>query len=208
MRPITQQQQRVLDFIREHVAEQGWPPTQAEIARGLGFRSANAAVDHVRALKKKGYIDIAPGVARGIRLVTPHSADVLPLIGSVAAGQPILAVENIEEQVDLAPTAFTPRADFLLRVRGESMIDAGIRPNDLLAIHSTHEVNNGQIAVVRIDNEVTVKHYFRSRDKITLKPANMDPCFAAQSYDLHRDTIVLEGLVVGLLRLGHPKGFL
>lgn len=206
MRPMTQQQQRVLDFIRDHIVEYGWPPTQAEIARGLGFRSANAAVDHVRALKKKKLIDITPGVARGIRLIVPHSHDALPLIGNVAAGQPILAVENIEERVAVSPMAFTPMANFLLRVRGESMIDVGICPNDLLAIHSSHEVKNGQIAVVRIEDEVTVKHYFRKGHKVTLKAANANGSYSDQVYNLQRDSLAIEGVVVGLLRLGYEKG--
>lgn len=205
MRPITAQQQRVLDFIRHHLTDQGCPPTQVEIARELGFRSANAASDHVRALKKKGYLDITPNVARGIRLVTPAVQGALPLIGQVAAGQPILAVENIEQQYPIAPDAFHPRADFLLKVRGESMIDAGIRPDDLLAIHSTHEISNGRIAVVRIDNEVTVKRYRRNKHCVTLEPANT--AFSTQTFDLRQDDVVLEGLVVGLLRLSTEKGF-
>jgi repressor LexA len=214
----------VVDFIRAFVAEKGFPPTQAEIAAALGFRSPNAAADHVRLLAKKGVLTVEPGVARGLRLVEgakpatraatlshaaraatlPHAARAatLPLIGEVAAGQPILAVENVEREVELDPSLFSPRAHFLLRVRGESMVDAGIRPDDLVAVHRTPTARDGEIAVVRLDDDVTVKRWrtrtHGKRKEVVLEPANA--ALSAVVVDPTRVQVAVEGIVVGLLR--------
>jgi len=154
---LTSRQSEVLELIRSCIASQGRPPTRAEIARRLGFRSANAAEDHLRALARKGVIELAPGSSRGIRLV--DAVDGLPVVGRVAAGAPILAEQNIEEYCSVDPTVFNPRADYLLRVRGDSMKGAGILDGDLLAVHRTPQAVNGRIVVARIADEVTVKRF-------------------------------------------------
>lgn len=214
--PLTPAQQRVLDFIGEFVTRRGFPPTQAEIAAGLGFRSPNAAGEHLRLMAKKGVVRIEPNLARGLRIVTEKSAATarrpvagkatarprsrLPLIGQVAAGQPILAEENVERVIDVDPALFTPRADYLLRVRGESMIEAGILPRDLVAVHRTSAVENGRIAVVRLDDEVTVKRWRRRGGKVVLEPANA--AMSPMVVDPQRTVVVVEGVVVGVVRLG------
>ena len=219
--PLTPRQARVITFIRDFLARRGYPPTHAEIAAGLGFSSPNAATDHVRRLAEKGALSIEPGLSRGLRLVhppttpssrsSPGSRPVsiagLPLIGEVAAGQPILAQENVERIVDLDPALFRPRADFLLRVRGDSMIEADLRPDDLLAIHRTPSVRDGQIAVVRLDDDVTVKRFRTRSGRRGAKEIVLEPANAALSpivVDPSRVNVAIEGLVVGLLRLGLP----
>lgn len=158
----TPQQSRVLDFIRQFSRDRGFPPTHAEIATGLGFRSPNAAAQHVRLLAKKGLLEIAEGRSRGIRFpetgISREAGRGLPVIGRVAAGAPILAEPHVESHVDVDPALFRPRADYLLRVRGDSMIDAGILSGDLVAVHRTLHVEPGALAVVRLEDEVTVKH--------------------------------------------------
>ena len=148
MEKLTVRQVEVLDLIRTHIADTGYPPTRADIASELGFRSPNAAEEHLKALARKGAIEMIPGTSRGIRL---PGMEGLPIGGQVAAGNPILAEENIEDTCDVPPSLFRPRADFLLRVRGDSMIDAGILNGDLLAVHKTPEASDGQIVVARID---------------------------------------------------------
>jgi repressor LexA len=210
---LTERQARVMAFIRDFAAQRGYPPTHAEIAAGLGFKSANAATEHVRRLAGKGALTIEPGLSRGLRLAArgakaaavTHAPPVLPVIGEVAAGQPILAQENVERTVDVDAALFRPRADFLLRVRGDSMIEAGIEPGDLLAVHKTPEVRDGQIAVVRLDDDVTVKRFHRiaSSRSIVLEPANRT--LSPTVVDPARVNVAIEGLVVGLLRLGLPR---
>ena len=151
---LTPRQAQVLDLIRRHIEDTGYPPTRADIAQALGFKSPNAAEEHLKALARKGAIEMIPGTSRGIRL--PEEAG-LPVVGRVAAGNPILAQENIEDHVAMPAGFFRPRADFLLRVQGDSMIDAGILDGDLLAVHRAPEAANGQIVVARVDDEVTVK---------------------------------------------------
>lgn len=206
------------------MADHGYPPTQAELAAGLGFRSVNAAVQHLRLLVRKGVVTTTPGRARGIRLTdfvapTPEASVapaasamsaakgagrlvVLPLIGEVAAGVPLLAVEQHERLVTVDRALFSAPADFLLRVRGDSMIEAGIAPGDLVAVQKTASVRDGQIAVVRLDDDVTVKRW-RVQGKggarrIVLEPANarLQPFVV----DPARTTVAIEGRVVGLVR--------
>ena len=197
MKQLTPQQERILQLIRETIESTGFPPTRAEIAQALDFRSPNAAESHLRALEKKGAIEIAQGAARGIRL----KEDVgLPLIGRVAAGAPILAEENVQGRYRVDPLLFKPRADYLLRVRGMSMRDAGILDGDLLAVHHTAEARSGQIVVARIENEVTVKRLRRRGTVAELLPENPD--FEPIVVDLRHETLAIEGLAVGLVRNG------
>ena len=201
---LTPRQQQILGLIRRHIRETGYPPTRAEIARAFGFRSVNAAVDHLKALAKHGVIELRPGASRGIRLLGPaHDEQVLPVVGRVAAGSPILAQEHIEEQHVVDPGLFHPRADYLLRVHGSSMRDAGILDGDLLAVHRTREAQNNQIVVARLDDEVTVKRfrrYARWVHRVQLLAEN--PAFAPIDIDLRKQELVIEGLGVGVLRLG------
>ena len=194
---LTARQSRVLTFIREHIARTGYPPTRVDIARELGFKSPNAAEEHLRALERKGAIEMTPGRSRGLRL---PEAEGLPVVGRVAAGQPILAAENIEEHCAIAANFFHPAADYLLRVRGASMRDAGILDGDLLAVHRTPEAQLGQIVVARIDDEVTVKrlHRGKSRQRLTLLAEN--PEYAPIEVDLATQAFAIEGTAVGVLR--------
>jgi repressor LexA len=193
---LTARQSQILDLIRGYIADEGCPPTRAEIANILGFRSPNAAEDHLRALQRKGYIEIVAGSSRGIRLVDEDPG--LPVVGRVAAGEPILAEQHIEDYQQLEPGLFRPRADYLLRVHGDSMKDAGILDNDLLAVHSTQQAENGQIVVARIDDEVTVKRFRRRGSIVRLLPEN--PAYEPIRIDLKDRPLVIEGLAVGVLR--------
>ena len=198
---LTPRQAEVLDLIRRHLAETGFPPTRAEIAHRLGFRSANAAEEHLRALARKGAIELLPGASRGIRVVSGAVATGLPVIGRVAAGSPILAAEHVEDRYAVDPRLFRPAADYLLRVRGLSMRDAGILDGDLLAVHATPEAQSGQIVVARLGDEVTVKRLKRDRrspHRVLLRAENPD--FAPIEIDLRRDQVVIEGIGVGLVR--------
>lgn len=196
---LTPRQAEILELIRQYINDTGYPPTRADIAQELGFRSPNAAEEHLKALARKGAIEMIPGTSRGIRL--PESMEQgLPLVGRVAAGNPILAEENIEDRIDLPAGFFQPRADYLLRVRGDSMIDAGIYDGDLLAVHKTQQATNGQIVVARIEDEVTVKRFqrTRSRNQVLLLPENeaYDPI----KVDLANQAFAIEGLSVGVIR--------
>ena len=196
MQSLTRRQAEVLDVIRSHIADSGYPPTRADIAAELGFRSANAAEEHLKALARKGAIEVIPGTSRGIRL--PGGSG-LPIVGRVAAGSPLLAVEHIEDTCDVPPSLFSPRADFLLRVRGDSMTGVGILDGDLLAVHKTSEARDGQIVVARIEDEVTVKRLQRPRrDQVLLLPENDD--YDPIEVDLRRQELVIEGLSVGVIR--------
>jgi repressor LexA len=195
MEALTARQSEILDWIRRHLEDTGSPPTRAELCAAMGFRSPNAAEDHLRALARKGVIELLPGSSRGIRLTDGVG---LPLIGRVAAGSPILAAEHVESRHRVDPLMFNPRADYLLRVRGMSMRDAGILDNDLLAVHQTHEARNGQIVVARIADDVTVKRYQRAGHHVTLHPENPD--FDPIVLDLRRDPLHIEGIAVGLIR--------
>ena len=197
MSDLTPRQTEILRLIQRAVAETGMPPTRAEIAQAFGFASHNAAEEHLKALAKKGLIVLEPGSARGIRLVEQLG---LPLIGSVAAGSPILAVENVQARYALDAALFSPRADFLLRVRGLSMINAGIFDGDLLAVHRCAEARNGQIVVARLDEDVTVKRFRQHGPVIELIAENPD--FEPIIVDTREQQIEIEGIAVGLIRGG------
>lgn len=198
MNELTARQAEVLDVIKAHLAETGYPPTRQDIAREFGFKSPNAAEEHLRALARKGVIEVIPGTSRGIRLM---QEDGLPVVGRVAAGAPILAEEHVEEHVSVPPTLFYPTADFLLRVQGDSMMDAGILDGDLLAVHNTPTARNGDIVVARIDDEVTVKRFRRkSRSKLLLLPENAD--YEPIEVDARSGEFAIEGVSVGIIRRG------
>nr|Q47EP6.1 RecName: Full=LexA repressor [Dechloromonas aromatica RCB] len=192
---LTPRQQEILDFIKSTLEVLGAPPTRMEISSAFGFASPNAAEDHLKALAKKGAIVLEPGSARGIRLVEQLG---LPLIGSVAAGSPILAVENMQGRYALDASLFAPKADFLLKVRGLSMIDVGIFDGDLLAVHKTNQARDGQIVVARLDEEVTVKRLERSGGQIRLIAENPD--FEPIIVDPEAVDFAIEGIAVGLIR--------
>ena len=206
--PLTARQQQILDWIRRHLETTGMPPTRAEIATGLGFRTASSAEDHLRALARKGALELTPGASRGLRLKEmPELPGLgLPLVGRVAAGSPILAAEHIESHVRLDPGLFAPRADYLLRVRGLSMKDVGILDGDLLAVHRTAEARSGQIVVARLTgaggDEVTVKRLKRRGGQLLLVAENPD--FAPIVVEGRRDGLVIEGIGVGVIRTGKP----
>ncbi|MFO1319947.1 MAG: transcriptional repressor LexA [Burkholderiales bacterium] len=196
-RPLTPRQQQILQLIRDSVAANGMPPTRAEICQAFGFSSPNAAEDHLRALARKGVIELSEGIARGIRLVEQLG---LPLVGRVAAGRPILAEQHIQGHYQVDPSLFKPHADYLLKVRGMSMRDAGILDGDLLAVHRTAEARTGQIVVARLQDEVTVKRLRRQGPVVELLPEN--PEFEPIVVDLRQDFLEIEGLAVGLIRSG------
>lgn len=204
METLTNRQRQVLEFIQRYSDTAGMPPTRAEIAAFMGFRSANAAEDHLKALARKGAISLTPGTSRGIRLnrAIPAS-DGLPVVGNVAAGAPILAEEHISDHLRIAPDTFRPRADYFLKVRGTSMRDAGILDGDLLAVHQTRDVNSGQVVVARVNDEVTVKRFNRRGNKVRLQSANPD--FDTIVVDLRSDDFAIEGLGVGVVRHGLPR---
>ena len=197
MSDLTPRQAEILDLIRASIAERGSPPTRAEIAEAFGFRSPNAAEEHLKALARKGVIELLPGSSRGIRLLEEAG---LPVVGKVSAGSPILAEQHIDAHYEVDPRVFQPRADYLLRVRGMSMRDAGILDGDLLAVHRTREARNGQVVVARVDDEVTVKRFQRRGDRVQLLAENPD--YQPIIVDLRRQTLVIEGLGVGVLRTG------
>ena len=199
MNELTPRQQRVLNFIRDFIEETGMPPTRAEIARDLGFKSANAAEEHLRALERKGAIALMAGTSRGIRLCDSLRDQMgLPLVGRVAAGHPILAEQHIEARYQIDPGMFNPKPHYLLQVHGMSMRDAGILDGDLVAVHRTPEIRNGQIVVARLEDEVTVKRYRQEGKLVWLLPENTD--FAPMRLDLREQPLVIEGVVVGVMR--------
>ncbi len=191
---LTPRQQEILDFIRSSLEVLGAPPTRMEICNAFGFASPNAAEDHLKTLARKGVIILDAGSARGIRLVEQIG---LPLIGSVAAGSPILAVENQLGKLQVNPALFSPRADYLLKVRGNSMTGIGILDGDLLAVHKTTEARSGQIVVARLGDEVTVKRLKRRGGRIELLAEN--PRYKTIVAD---SSLVIEGIAVGLIRNG------
>lgn len=218
MLKLTARQEQILNLIKEAIENTGFPPTRAEIATELGFKSANAAEEHLQALARKGAIEISPGTSRGIRLcgdmgasrggdrfsapqmALPHPALMqlsLPLVGRVAAGSPILAQEHIETNYNVDPTLFATKPDYLLKVRGMSMRDAGIIDGDLLAVKKADNARNGQIIVARLGDDVTVKRYRKTGSLIELLPENPD--FKTIRVEPEQD-FALEGLAVGLLR--------
>ncbi|HHJ16262.1 MAG TPA: repressor LexA [Gammaproteobacteria bacterium] len=200
MDDLTPRQAEILALIREYVYDEGYPPTRMEIAEAFGFRSPNAAEEHLRALERKGAIELLPGSSRGIRLLgeAVEEEEGIPVVGQVAAGEPILAEEHIEDHYPVDPALFHPRAHYLLRVRGMSMKDIGIMDGDLLAVHRTRQAENGQIVVARLDDEVTVKRFRRRGSIVYLLPENED--FEPIRVDLRQQPMVIEGLGVGILR--------
>jgi repressor LexA len=201
---LTPRQRQILKLIQRCVAENGMPPTRAEIAEEFGFKSANAAEEHLRALQRKGVIDLIPGASRGIQLKDSLREQLgLPLIGRVAAGRPMLAEEHIEARYQIDPKIFQPKAHYLLKVRGMSMRDIGILDGDLVAVHRTPEVRNRQIVVARLDNEVTVKRYKQEGRFVWLLPENEE--FEPIRVDMKEQSLVIEGVVVGVLRQGKSK---
>ena len=207
---LTARQQQILDWIRSFIETRGMPPTRAEIAAGLGFAAASSAEDHLQALAKKGALELVPGASRGLRLKDIPGVPVqgtLPLVGRVAAGSPLLAVENVESHCRVDAALFAPRADYLLRVRGMSMKDAGILDGDLLAVHRTAEARSGQIVVARLSgaagDEVTVKRLKRRGREIVLMPENS--AFEPMVVNAARADLAIEGVAVGLLRTGAFK---
>lgn len=204
---LTARQRQILDWIRAHVAVHGLPPTRAEIAKGLGFSSPSSAEDHLQALARKGAIELRPGASRGLRILEAPGTPVqgtLPLVGRVAAGSPVLATGHIEGRYRIDPTLFSPAADYLLRVRGDSMVDAGIRDGDLLAVHATAEARSGQIVVARLagpgGDEVTVKRLKRRGRSVLLVPENA--AYAPIEVDPQSTPLAIEGIGVGVIRTG------
>ena len=199
MRQLTPRQTQILEVIQDFIAETGMPPTRAEIARELGFKSANAAEEHLRALQKKGVLELVPGASRGIQLKDSLREQIgLPLVGRVAAGSPILAEEHIETHYRIDPQLFKPKPHYLLRVHGMSMKNAGILDGDLVAVHRTPEVRSRQIVVARLDDEVTVKRYRQEGHQVWLLPENPD--FTPIEVDLREQEMSIEGVVVGVVR--------
>jgi len=215
MLKLTARQEQILNLIKDAIQNTGFPPTRAEIANELGFKSTNAAEEHLQALARKGVIEIAAGTSRGIRLLESELSNSrlgthlahqdpspmqlnLPLVGRVAAGSPILATQHVEATYQVDPSLFSAKPDFLLRVRGLSMRDIGIMDGDLLAVKKTDSARNGQIVVARIGEEVTVKRYMKTSNGIELLPENPD--FSPIVVNENESDFALEGLAVGLLR--------
>ncbi|MDY4279557.1 MAG: transcriptional repressor LexA [[Pasteurella] mairii] len=203
IKALTARQQEVYDLLKRHLETTGMPPTRAEISKELGFRSPNAAEEHLKALARKGVIEILSGTSRGIRLLVDEDEKAedegLPLVGRVAAGEPILAEQHIEGTYKVDANMFKPQADFLLKVYGQSMKDIGILDGDLLAVHSTKDVRNGQVIVARIEDEVTVKRLERKGSIIYLHAENEE--FATIVVDLNQQpNFEIEGIAVGIIR--------
>ena len=203
MKELTKQQTKVLTCVEVYLNKTGFPPTRAEICRELGFKSPNAAEMHLRALEKKGYISIQSGSSRGISIVKRQqsfmsNSDQMPVIGLVAAGSPTLAEENIEKRISCDPNMFKDSFDYFLKVKGLSMIDAGIHEDDLVAIKKTTDVKNGDLVVVRVEDEVTLKYFKKDNHNLELVPANKD--FSSIKIDLREQEAFIEGKSVGLIR--------
>ena len=203
MKELTNQQSKVLSCVEVYLNKTGFPPTRAEICKELGFKSPNAAEMHLRALEKKGYISIQSGSSRGISIVKSQQSfekysEQMPVIGLVAAGSPTLAEENVEKRISCDPNMFSDRFDYFLKVKGLSMIDAGIHEDDLVAIKKTTDVKNGDLVVVRVDDEVTLKYFRKDNYNLELIPANKD--FSNIKIDLREQDAFVEGKSVGLIR--------
>jgi repressor LexA len=215
MLELTPKQLEVLAFIRRFMERDGLPPTRGEIAEGLGLKNRQGIDQHLRALESKGAIELVPGISRGIRvredsrpapIESKKTSTSLPLLGRIAAGAPILASAHIDEHVTVDASLFRPRADFLLRVQGDSMKDADILDRDLLVVHQTQQVLNGQIVVARLvdDNEATVKYYRRQGPIVRLEPANA--AYRPIEIDLREQDVSIEGLAVGVIRTALKRG--
>jgi len=200
---LTPRQAEILEAIRRHIEEHRRPPSHPELAHALGLASTNAVFKHLAALERKGAIELSPGIARGIRL-REEAGEGLPLVGTVAAGSPILAIENMLGRYPVDPNMFKPRADYLLQVRGLSMRDEGILDGDWLVVHRTSEAKNGQIVVARVGDDVTVKRLKVRGHKAELIPAN--PAYPTMRFDLHHDRLEIEGIAVGVIRNLFARG--
>ncbi len=220
MASLTPKQLEILAFIQQFMVAHGLPPTRGEIAAGMGLKNRQGIDQHLRALAAKGAIELSPGISRGIKLRTDGASSTstsslsspasqpslstsptsLPLLGRIAAGSPILAEGNIEDRIHIEPALFRPRADFLLRVRGDSMKDADILDHDLLAVHQTSQVRDGQIVIARIGDDATVKYYRREDHIVRLEPANA--AYRPIEVDLRKQELSIEGLAVGVIRTG------
>ena len=203
MKELTKQQSKVLACVEVYLNKTGFPPTRAEICKELGFKSPNAAEMHLRALEKKGYISIQSGSSRGISIVKSQQSfesrgEEMPVIGLVAAGSPTLAEENIEKRIACDPNMFSDNFDYFLKVKGLSMIEAGIHEDDLVAIKKTSDVKNGDLVVVRLEDEVTLKYFKKNNHNLELIPANKD--FTTIKIDLRKEEAFVEGKSVGLIR--------
>lgn len=197
---LTKRQEEVLECVKRHILSTGYPPTRADIARELGFRSANAAEEHLKALARKGAIEMIPGTSRGIKIPGLGEDEGLPIVGQVAAGSPILAQEHVEDHCTISSDFFNPPAHYLLRVRGMSMRDVGILDGDLLAVHQTQTARDGEIVVARIEDEVTVKRFKKNGHIVYLLPENEE--FSPIEIDLREQELAIEGLSVGVIRRG------
>lgn len=200
---LTARQQEIFDFVKKHIEETGMPPTRVEIAKEIGFKSPNAAEEHLKALARKGYIEMLSGTSRGIRILVETEEvaandDSLPLVGKVAAGSPILAIEHIENHYPINGAMFSPHADYLLKVQGNSMEKIGILDGDLLAVHRTQNVRNGQVVVARVDDEVTVKRFERKGSMVYLHPENDE--LKVIVVDPSTSFLEIEGIAVGVIR--------
>ena len=199
MKDLTIRQQQILNYIKDHLSLTGFPPTRSDIANEMGFKSPNAAEDHLRALARKGAIEIVPGTSRGIRLPINEQLG-LPIIGQVAAGFPILAEESISGYSEVPSNFFTPSADYLLTVKGSSMVDIGIYEDDLLAVHKTDQAISGDIIVARIEDEVTVKRFEFEKGSSTVKLIAENSDFAPIIVNLKDRDFSIEGISVGVIR--------
>ena len=199
MLKLTTRQEEILAYVKEYMQETGYPPTRSEIASKMGSKSPNAAEEHLRALARKGAIEVLPGTSRGIKLPINEQLG-LPIIGQVAAGSPILAQESIADYCDIPPDMFSPKAHYLLIVKGTSMIDVGIYEDDLLAVHKTDQAKSGDIIVARIDDEVTVKRLEKGRSKYKLSLLPENPDFEPIEVDLRSCDFAIEGISVGVIR--------
>ena len=207
MKKLTNRQQEVLDFITSFISDEGYPPTRSDICKALGFRSPNAAEDHLKALQKKGAIELQAGSSRGIKVVRNDDSDNefeaeqeegIPLVGMVAAGSPILAQEHISQRFKIDESIFPCKPDYLLKVSGNSMINIGIYDGDYLVVHKTTNVRNGQIVVARLEDEVTVKTLNKTGNQIQLIPENDE--LSPIIIDSNNEYFAIEGLGIGVIR--------
>lgn len=199
---LTSRQQEILDLIKQHIDETGFPPTRADIARQLGFKSPNAAEEHLKALARKGAIEMIPGASRGIRIPQDEPTGI-PIVGRVAAGKPIMSEGNIEDYCALPGNFFHPRADYLLHVHGDSMKNIGIMDGDLLAVHHSESAHEGQIIVARVDDEVTVKRLKYGKEKFQLLLLAENDDYKPIKIDLREQHFSIEGISVGVIRRTH-----
>jgi repressor LexA len=197
---LTKRQEEILNLIKSHLKNTGFPPTRAEIADAFGFRSPNAAEEHLKALAKKGVIEMIPGASRGIRLMQSDTPEGLPIVGKVAAGEPLISDNHIQSHCEIPPNFFSPNADFLLEVEGDSMVEIGVLDGDLLAVHNTQQANNGDVIVARVDDEVTVKRLKKHKEswKLSLLPENKD--YSPIPVNLKTQSFSIEGIMVGVIR--------